>query len=154
MIAVAGSFKPVRDGPPTRMHTDIAEGLRYLWGHGLLRTFALMVGVMNLTSGAAFAVFVLYAVAPGPMGLSEPQFGLLLTTTAVGGVLGTLAAPRLIKRYGRARLLIVAILWAFFSGAVVAVSEHEASSQKSAARWAASFIVASLVGAYFLWRLL
>jgi hypothetical protein len=51
-------------------------------------------------------------------------------------------------------LLIVAILWAFFSGAVVAVSEHDASSQKSAARWAASFIVASLVGAYFLWMLL
>ena len=51
-------------------------------------------------------------------------------------------------------LLIFAILWAFFSGAVVAVSEHEASSQKSAARWAASFVVASLVGAYFLWMLL
>ena len=51
-------------------------------------------------------------------------------------------------------LLIIAIFWAFFSGAVVAVTEHEASSQKSAARWAASFIVASLVGAYFLWRLL
>jgi hypothetical protein len=48
-------------------------------------------------------------------------------------------------------LLIFAILWAFFSGAVVALSEHEASSQKSAARWAASFVVASLVGAYFLW---
>ena len=51
-------------------------------------------------------------------------------------------------------LLIVAIFWAFFSGAVVALSEHEASSQKSAARWAASFVVASLVGAYFLWVLL
>ena len=51
-------------------------------------------------------------------------------------------------------LLIFAILWAFFSGAVVAVSEHEAASQKSAARWAASFVVASLVGAYFLWMLL
>ena len=51
-------------------------------------------------------------------------------------------------------LLIIAIFWAFFSGAVVAVSEHDASSQKSAARWAASFVVASLVGAYFLWRLL
>ena len=51
-------------------------------------------------------------------------------------------------------LLIVAIFWAFFSGAVVAVSEHEASAQKSAARWAASFVVASLVGAYFLWMLL
>jgi hypothetical protein len=31
-------------------------------------------------------------------------------------------------------LLIIAICWAFFSGAVVAVSEHDAS-QKSAARW-------------------
>jgi hypothetical protein len=51
-------------------------------------------------------------------------------------------------------LLIVAIFWAFFSGTVVAVSEHDASSQKSAARWAASFVVASLVGAYSLWRLL
>jgi hypothetical protein len=51
-------------------------------------------------------------------------------------------------------LLIIAIFWAFFSGAVVAVSEHEASSQKSAARWAASFVVASLVGAYFLWRVM
>ena len=50
-------------------------------------------------------------------------------------------------------LLIMAIFWAFLSGAVVAVSEHDAS-QKSAARWAASFAVASLVGAYFLWRLL
>ena len=44
-------------------------------------------------------------------------------------------------------LLIVAIFWAFFSGAVVAVSEHDASSQKSATRWAASFVVASVVGA-------
>jgi hypothetical protein len=51
-------------------------------------------------------------------------------------------------------LLIIAIFWALFSGAVVAVSEHDASSQKSAARWAASFVVASLVGAYFLWMLL
>ena len=51
-------------------------------------------------------------------------------------------------------LLIIAIVWAFFSGAVVAVSEHEASSQRSAARWAASFVVASVVGAYFLWMLL
>jgi hypothetical protein len=51
-------------------------------------------------------------------------------------------------------LLIIAIFWAFFSGAVVAVSEHEASSQKSAVRWAVSCVVASVVGAYFLWMLL
>jgi hypothetical protein len=50
-------------------------------------------------------------------------------------------------------LLIFAAFWAFFSGAVVALSEHE-MSQKSAVRWAVSMAVASLAMAYFLWMLL
>ena len=50
-------------------------------------------------------------------------------------------------------LLILAAFWAFFSAAVVALSEHE-MSQKSAVRWAVSMAVASLAMAYFLWMLL
>jgi len=50
-------------------------------------------------------------------------------------------------------LLIMAAFWAFFSAAVVALSEHE-MSQKSAVRWAVSMAVASLAMAYFLWMLL
>jgi hypothetical protein len=50
-------------------------------------------------------------------------------------------------------LLIFAAFWAFFSAAVVALSEHE-GSQKSAVRWAVSMAVASLVMAYFLGILL
>ena len=50
-------------------------------------------------------------------------------------------------------LLIMAAFWAFFSAAVVALSEHE-GSQKSAVRWAVSMAVASLVMAYFLWIVL
>jgi hypothetical protein len=44
-------------------------------------------------------------------------------------------------------LLIMAALWAFFSGAVVAVSERDAS-QREALGWVASFAAASLVAAY------
>ena len=50
-------------------------------------------------------------------------------------------------------LLIMAAFWAFFSAAVVALSERE-MAQKSAVRWAVSMTVASLVMAYFLWILL
>ena len=50
-------------------------------------------------------------------------------------------------------LFIFAAFWAFFSAAVVAMSEHE-GSQKSAVRWAVSMAVASLVMAYFLSMLL
>jgi hypothetical protein len=44
-------------------------------------------------------------------------------------------------------LLIMAAFWAFFSGAVVAVSEREAS-QREALGWVASFAVASLAAAF------
>ena len=50
-------------------------------------------------------------------------------------------------------LFIMAAFWAFFSAAVVALSERE-MSQKSAVRWAVSMAVASLALAYFLWMLL
>ncbi|MDQ3449294.1 MAG: MFS transporter [Chloroflexota bacterium] len=110
LVLIVGDFRPVRAGPPTRLHTDIAEGLRYLWGHPLLRTLAAMVGLMNLATSAEFAIFVLYAVAPGPMGLSESGFGVLLTTFAVGSVIGSVVVKRVERRIGRAAVLTVGVV--------------------------------------------
>ena len=44
-------------------------------------------------------------------------------------------------------LLIMAVLWALFSGAVVALTERE-GSQREAVGWTASFGAASLVAAF------
>jgi hypothetical protein len=44
-------------------------------------------------------------------------------------------------------LLIMAAFWAFFSGAVIAVTEREAS-RREAVGWTASFAAASLVAAF------
>ncbi len=105
LTLIVGSFRPERTGPRTRMTADIAEGMRYLWRHSVLRTLAIMVGVMNLAFTASQAVFVLYAVRPGPMGLSEPEFGLFITTFAAGSLVGSLTAARLERRFGRVPLL-------------------------------------------------
>jgi len=110
LTLMVGAFRPERSGPPTRLHTDIAEGLRYLWRHRVLRTLAMMVGVMNLVATATMSVFVLYAVDPGPMGLSEPGFGILLTTFAAGSLVGSFAAARLERRFGRVPLLFVSVV--------------------------------------------
>lgn len=118
LVLITGSFKPQRAGPPTRITADIAEGLRYLVRHRLLRTLAIMVGVMNLASAATQAIFVLYAVAPGPMGLSEPLFGVLITAFAVGSLAGSLLAERVQRRIGREAILLVAIVVSAVSLAV------------------------------------
>ncbi len=107
---LAGSFRPISVGPKANIVEDIREGLRYLFGHRLLRTLAVMVGVMNLAASAAFAVFVLYAVAPGPMGLDAVGFGILSTAMALGSLAGSLLVDRVERRLGRARLLMVAVV--------------------------------------------
>lgn len=109
LLLLKGSFKPTPSPGRTSMVSDIREGLRYLFAHRLLRTLALMVGVMNLASSAAFAIFVLYAVAPGPMGLDGVGFGVLMTALAVGSLAGSLVVARVEARLGRARLLTVAV---------------------------------------------
>lgn len=111
MALMAGRFvsRPA-DAARSRLREDIIEGLRYLWRHRLLRTLAFMVGSMNLSIMATIAVLPVYAVSPGPMGLSAFTFGLLLTGGAVGSLLGAFLAPRLETRLGRAVTLRLAVL--------------------------------------------
>ena len=110
LARMQGSFRPVREDPVGRLRTEIAEGLRYVWHHRVLRTFALLLGVMNLVSTAMFAVFPLFAVRPGPMGLSEAGFGLLLTAFTVGALVATAVTARIEKWVGTAPVLVGAVV--------------------------------------------
>lgn len=110
LLLVTGRFRIERD-EPTTMRADIAEGLRFLWRHRLLRTLATMVGTSNFITSGIFAVLVLYAVGPdSAIGLTEPGYGVLLTTIAAGIVLGSIATARIEQRLGRSRTLALSVL--------------------------------------------
>ncbi|MFF1635909.1 MFS transporter [Leifsonia sp. NPDC058248] len=115
LLLMRGDFST--DHPrTTTIRTDIAEGLRFLWDNTLLRVLAIMVGVFNFAGNATFTVLVLYAVGPSSaMGLTDPGYGLLLTASAAGSVLGSFLAERLEQRFGRARTLSITILGSFIS---------------------------------------
>ena len=107
VFTVRGSFRVRRSGPPTRITHEIRVGLRWLWRHPLIRTLAIMLGVWNLVSAATQAVFVLFALED--LGLHNVGYGLLFTAWAVGGLLGSFVATRVIKRLGHAAALMVAV---------------------------------------------
>ncbi|MEO3747671.1 MFS transporter [Plantactinospora sp. B5E13] len=104
-------WRPVPDDRPTAGDTavrrslpaEVRAGLRALWSSAVLRMLAVCLGLMNLVFCAAFAVFVLYC--RDRLGLSEVGFGVLLTASAAGGLLGAGLAPRLRRRYGTPALL-------------------------------------------------
>jgi MFS family permease len=112
LALVAGGFRAAgaRPAGSTRLRDDVAEGLGYVWRHPVLRPLAIMLGVQNMALAATFAVFVLFAVDPGPMGLSAAGFGILTAGLGVGSLIGTWVAVPTERRLGRARTLVVSVV--------------------------------------------
>ena len=97
-------------GPPVRhrLRRDIAEGLRWLWAHPTLRLLAITLGAMNALFSMATSTEVLFAREV--LGLGSVGFGLLFSGGAVGGVLGSLVAARVVQRLGVGRTLQLALM--------------------------------------------
>ncbi|MER5266081.1 MFS transporter [Actinosynnema sp. NPDC002837] len=84
------------------LRADMAEGLRFVFGHPLLRPIALCTTWFNLTNGMWGAVNVLFLVRD--LGLSASAAAVLLGVGSAGGALAGLVTGRL-TRLGRVRLV-------------------------------------------------
>ena len=71
----------------SRVHHEIAEGMRWLWRHAAVRTLALTIVTFNVTFGAAWSILVLYSIERLDTG--EVGFGVLTSAVAVGGLVAT-----------------------------------------------------------------
>ena len=80
MAFMTGNFRPagatsVSQERPS-MRASLAEGIRWLWRHQLLRTLALVSTALGTASFIGNAVFVIFAT--DTLGLSDFGYGLLL----------------------------------------------------------------------------
>jgi len=108
---------------PAPMRTQIAEGLRYLSRHRLLRIVAVLLGVTNFASQMGQSTLVLLAVQILHTGTRG--YGLLWTASAAGAILGGITAPALTGRLGMLPSLIgsLAASAAAFAGIGLAPDE-------------------------------
>jgi MFS family permease len=97
------------DAPRPRLLAEVVGGWRFLYGHPFFRVLCTWSPLANLTINAVFYVALLRLVAAGfpgwQIGLEEAIVGLL-------GILGALAAPRVIERLPTGWLTILAA-WSF-----------------------------------------
>ncbi|MCX5192453.1 MFS transporter [Streptomyces sp. NBC_00249] len=100
--------------PVTTLRADIAEGLRFVFGHPALRALTLAAAVSNLcgTVGASMLLVLL----AGDLGLSPLLCGAVFTAEAVGGLIGSLLTRRIAAALGQgpamcASLVVSALLW-------------------------------------------
>lgn len=109
LTAIRTRFSGERVADGRSLWAEVAEGVRWLWAHPLIRYMAFLTGMLNFAgSGTTLIVIVL---AKG-QGASPAVTGAIFAAAGVGGVLGALIAPAVQRRlsFGRA---IVGLNWAF-----------------------------------------
>jgi MFS family permease len=107
LLAGLPRSRPARaDHPP--LLTAMAEGLRWLARHRLLRTLALLGGFNTFCFQLGNVTLVL--LATGELHLSARGYGLLLAGAATGNVAGGLINGRIVARTGALPALLVSLV--------------------------------------------
>lgn len=122
---IPGSFRaehPERDpdAPPGSWRADLAEGVRWLWGNHLLRSMAIILGLMNMASNISGAVFVLFA--QDVLHITPLTFTIMGFGFAVGAIVGGYSAPWLSRTLGSGTCLALTLGSAAVTQTLVGVS--------------------------------
>ena len=108
LVAQIGSRRARSPGKaPRPVRSELREGLAWIAAHPPVRTLALTILSFNVTWGAAWSVLVLYALHH--LHMSKFGYGLLTTSTAVGGFLGIAVYRRLEERWPLATIMRVCL---------------------------------------------
>lgn len=128
--------------PGVAMRTRVSEGFTWLWNQHLLRTLAIISTALGTASFVGNAVFVIYAREV--LELSEFGYGILLVPGAVGGIVGSLTAPRL-RRFPLRVTLSCAVLASGAATWLIASTSHPV---------VAGLLTAVSFGAIMVWNVL
>jgi MFS family permease len=99
---------PAPASAQTGMRLEIAEGLRFVLGHPLLRWIAACTGTFNLFSSMLQAVLVVYEVRH--FGMSAGLIGVTMTVGNLGWLGGAMLSGWLGRRIGVGRATVAAVV--------------------------------------------
>jgi MFS family permease len=122
MWSIPGSFRAERpdDHVQKPWKAELAEGFRWLWANELLRSMAIILGLMNMAGALSGSVLVLFAqeiLHTGPLVFTIMGFGF-----AAGAAIGSNLAPWMAKRLGSGTCLAMTLGSSAAMALVVGVS--------------------------------
>jgi MFS family permease len=88
--------------------TEIGEGLRWVFGNRYLRRIVGTTGLSNFASNVSFTLLPIFLLRE--LGFSPASMGLIFALGSVGGLLGAVATPRVVRRIGEARAIPVSAI--------------------------------------------
>jgi predicted MFS family arabinose efflux permease len=107
LLFIRRPFQQPRARPSTRLKTEIAEGLLWVWRQPFLRAAVGVIGGVNLVFNALTLVLIVRAKQ---LGASPELIGVMFAFVGVGGLLGSFVAPW-VRRSFAARRVVVTVGW-------------------------------------------
>ncbi len=93
------------NGPVRAALAQLREGTAYFRGRSDLFRLAILSALGNLSISMCVTILPIWAVSPGPLGLSGGYYGLLLGAMAAGGTAASILARPLLERIGDTAVL-------------------------------------------------
>lgn len=108
LITISFNTSKEEQGKRKRILQDVADGLRYVWRHPVLRNISLMMALVNFVSTTAGAQLVL--LAKERLQASDAQVGFLYTAGSIGVVILSLLAGVFRKRWTFSQVALSALM--------------------------------------------
>ena len=107
-------------GERPSMRSEIAEGLRYVGRHRLLRSIAATTGTGNFFNNILYSILILYLVRQ--LSVTPQLIGLAFSLGAVGFLAGALIANRVATRFGVGATIVGAAMTAGPAELLIAIA--------------------------------
>lgn len=88
---------------------DITEGLRFVWRHQLIRPLTVIGFGNSFAIGAVLGLMVVYGVRQLGLADDDARLGWLFSAGWAGALMGVVILPRLTRRFGAGRLILLAL---------------------------------------------
>ncbi|MFE0645077.1 MFS transporter [Streptomyces sp. NPDC058877] len=99
--------EPVDRTPRDRLGRAVLQGIRYLWGHPVLRWLVACSTTMTFCWSMGYGM--LLVLLARDLGLSALTIGLLFTAGGAGGLCATVVVRRVVERLGDGRAVVLSV---------------------------------------------
>lgn len=106
LLFIKTEFQLERTAEQRRLWVEIGEGLRWLWNQPLIRYMTFLTGGLNFSGNATFLILLILAKQEGA---SPALIGVMFAITSIGGLAGSIVAPRIQRRFGYAPVIITCV---------------------------------------------
>ncbi|WP_281269668.1 MFS transporter [Phytoactinopolyspora halophila] len=139
--AITRPLSRPRDGTSAGGRAAIAEGIRFLIGHPVLRYMTVIGSLVAFSGGSLVGILVVWA--DRSLGIEEGDWrlGFVFASWGVGGIVGSFLMPVLVRRLGGVRTALAFLPLCGAGGAVTAVSTTWTAGLPALACWGIAYMV-------------